>query len=254
MYFSRVRLEEGNINLTLLKVLKGDMNAAHQIIWKLFPDKPEEKRDFLFRQEFENEQLPISDTRRGLPIFYVISKRAPLAVKGLLRVESKPYSPKLEVGTQLAFNIRVNPVVQQKVLRENLDEWLLARKKRGLKEKEPTQKRCYHDVLMDAKFKARAEGLKDSAEIQQRMNKAVIDWFTKKGSSCGFEISISNFEISAYCQHLLPKRGKKGIQFSSVDLSGLLRVTDQNLFSETLFKGIGHSKAFGCGMLMIRRV
>ncbi len=35
---------------------------------------------------------------------------------------------------------------------------------------------------------------------------------------------------------------------------GKLQITDLSGFEQALFKGIGRSKAFGCGLLMIKRV
>ncbi len=68
MHFSRVRIATGNLaQVALLKVLQGDAYSIHQLVWKLFPNDPEKKRGFLFRQEFEKEQISFSETRRGMP-------------------------------------------------------------------------------------------------------------------------------------------------------------------------------------------
>jgi CRISPR system Cascade subunit CasE len=48
-------------------------------------------------------------------------------------------------------------------------------------------------------------------------------------------------------------RGKGGaLRVSTVDFSGQLRVEDADAFRRTLFTGIGHAKAFGCGLLLVR--
>ncbi|MCI5220551.1 MAG: type I-E CRISPR-associated protein Cas6/Cse3/CasE, partial [Candidatus Electrothrix sp. LOE2] len=44
------------------------------------------------------------------------------------------------------------------------------------------------------------------------------------------------------------------IQFSLLDLSDRLTVTDPNVFTRALFRGIGPAKGFGCGLLLVRRV
>jgi CRISPR system Cascade subunit CasE len=44
------------------------------------------------------------------------------------------------------------------------------------------------------------------------------------------------------------------IRFSAVDFSGELLVTDPKLFQQALFDGLGHAKAFGCGLLLVRRI
>jgi CRISPR system Cascade subunit CasE len=43
-------------------------------------------------------------------------------------------------------------------------------------------------------------------------------------------------------------------KMSLLDITGVLTVTDASKFHETLLHGIGHGKAFGCGLLMVRRV
>ena len=42
------------------------------------------------------------------------------------------------------------------------------------------------------------------------------------------------------------------IQFSSVDYSGVLVVNDPERFLQRLAVGFGKSRAFGCGMMMIK--
>ena len=44
------------------------------------------------------------------------------------------------------------------------------------------------------------------------------------------------------------------LQFTTVDFSGQLAVTDPLAFVAALGSGIGRAKAFGCGLLLIRRV
>lgn len=51
----------------------------------------------------------------------------------------------------------------------------------------------------------------------------------------------------------LPRKGKTA-GFSSVDFEGEIEVVDAELLSKGLFDGIGPSKAFGCGLLLVRRV
>jgi hypothetical protein len=53
----------------------------------------------------------------------------------------------------------------------------------------------------------------------------------------------------AYMQH----RGKNDeLRFSTVDLSGRLRVVNSEALGSALRDGIGHGKAFGCGLMMLR--
>lgn len=52
-----------------------------------------------------------------------------------------------------------------------------------------------------------------------------------------------------YTQH----RGKADeLRFSSVDFNGELTVADATAFTATLTRGVGHAKAFGCGLLLVK--
>ena len=260
MFFSRVQIEYGNLaQIKLIRILQGDMYGVHSLIWQLFPNDPAAKRDFIFRQEFEKEQLAFSVTRRGIPLFYIVSRRKPEPVSDLLIVESKEYYPRLTIGMRLAFKLRANPVVQQKCDRQNSEEWHEFRKKSGMQNKETTKIRRYHDVLMDAKMQIKQKGISDRSQIQIEMNNAALQWLSAKSQSNGFELERLNDELNvnafAYKQHLLGRKGKaKPIKFSSVDYSGTLIVTNVDFFQNVLYNGLGHSKAFGCGLLLIRRV
>ena len=61
------------------------------------------------------------------------------------------------------------------------------------------------------------------------------------------------FQAEGYRWHALPKKGKTA-GFSSVDFEGELEVTDAPKLVEVLFTGIGPAKAFGCGLMLVRRV
>ena len=65
------------------------------------------------------------------------------------------------------------------------------------------------------------------------------------------------FAANGYLQHQFSRTNKPdsptGVQFSTVDLSGELVVSDVERFSKVLSHGLGSAKAFGCGLLMVRR-
>lgn len=105
MFFSRITIDAKSADPDdLVALIKGDVYSVHQILWRLFPEDRDAERDFLFRRE---------DTS-AWPFFYLVSKRKPQSITGLIRVESKPYQPELKSGQQLAFSLRVNPVVTKK--------------------------------------------------------------------------------------------------------------------------------------------
>ena len=93
--------------------------------------------------------------------------------------------------------------------------------------------------------------------LKAQVDTALENWWKRQGERCGFELLIdpsglSKLQNSTYQWHALPEKGKQA-GFSSVDFTGELKVTDIERFEQVLFTGIGRSKAFGCGLLMIRK-
>jgi CRISPR system Cascade subunit CasE len=211
--------------------MQGNAYGNHQLLWQLFPGQSE--RTFLFRQELERESRTERHPR-GMPLFYVLSTVEPQSVPGLLECESKPFQPRLHTGQHLAFKLRANPVV--------------ARRQEG------QQRSRRHDVLMDAKKAGRAEGLEDATAIQERMDAAARDWLGDKdrAEQHGYRL-LSEPQVSGYRQHAYRRKGGE-IRFSSVDFEGSLEVSDPERFQRTLAEGIGRSKAFGCGLWLVRRI
>jgi len=52
---------------------------------------------------------------------------------------------------------------------------------------------------------------------------------------------------------ILSRRGGREIRFSTLDFTGLLTVTDPDVFLDKLEQGIGPAKAFGCGLMLLKR-
>ncbi|MCM5704064.1 type I-E CRISPR-associated protein Cas6/Cse3/CasE [Larsenimonas salina] len=230
MYLSSVRLDLNALSRAeLFDVLDGGAYTAHQLLWRLFPDVPEGERPFIFRQEMEEDA---NGKSAGLPRFYVGSSRPPEAVDGF-EVQCKPFSPQLARGERLAFRLRANPTVA----------------------KPAGEGRRSHraDVLMDARYPF-LKGERTSQACVEAMDTAARDWLARRAENLGFTLPATP-EVGAYRQHTLSKKeGGQPIRYSSVDYEGLLEVTDPALLNETLRDGIGRAKAFGCGLLLLRRV
>ena len=206
-----------------------DAYADHQWIWNLFPSPKGTPRDFVFRR----------DVRSGLPRYYVVSKREPRAQDHAWRADTQPYTPQLQAGMRLRFDLRANPVVA------------------GHNEQGGHVR---HDVVMQAKTKLlRERGLKqwkdwqgeDKPQTQDLIFSACTAWLSGQATRKGFEVVADSLSVDAYTRH----RGKKGeIQFTTVDFSGELVVSDAAPLTEALRSGIGRAKAFGCGLLLVRRI
>lgn len=224
MYLSKVSLEKGPALFKLLKYKNGQNEyAAHQILWRLFPNDGNKSRDFLFRK----------DEKFNMPQFYVVSATKPIQTAGLTLV-SKPYTPKLKRGNQLAFSLLANPVVSRK------------------SGKGKTSSK--HDVWMDAKITAKKQGITGFDLIKVCEN-AAKQWLLNQGEKKGFNLNMDQFVVDGYTQNRFFKKGnKRPIQFSSIHYEGMLDITDPDNFSNMLFKGIGRSKSFGCGMMLVKRL
>jgi CRISPR system Cascade subunit CasE len=218
-YFSKVQLARHPQDRELLRSLscRGDAYLDHALIWRLFPGDGVE-RDFLFRRQ-EEESGPQS--------YYVVSRRVPQPVPGMLAVQSKPYQPQLDAGDWLRFNLRVNPVITRKT------EGGVSRR---------------HDVLMDAKRQA-----EQSDTCNEAMNAAALQWLSARAPDWGLALRLESVLTTGYMQHRL-RHGGRQIAFSSLDYHGLAQVTDPEQLAGALTLGVGHARGFGCGLLLARRV
>lgn len=230
MYLSKVTVDLNKLSRgQLFDVLEGGAYTGHQLLWKLFADVPGNDRPFLFRQEMEEGA---DGAMEGAPRFYVYSTRQPESAEGL-EVQCKPFAPQLEKGDRLAFRLRANPTVAK-----SAGEGMRSHRA---------------DVLMDAR-KPFAPGERTSQACREAMDAAAREWLKSRAEALGFALPMEP-EVSAYRQHVLSKKElAKPIRYSSVDYEGLLEVVNPTRLSEALVHGIGRSKAFGCGLLLLRRV
>ncbi|MGI6040234.1 MAG: type I-E CRISPR-associated protein Cas6/Cse3/CasE [Eubacteriales bacterium] len=81
-------------------------------------------------------------------------------------------------------------------------------------------------------------------------------WLVDKSKKKGFSVDMESFIVIEDGW----KRFKKGrsrnahqVSLYTVTYEGILKITDVGLFRETLLKGIGRGKAYGCGMLTVAR-
>jgi CRISPR system Cascade subunit CasE len=88
--------------------------------------------------------------------------------------------------------------------------------------------------------------------------KHCAEWLDRVAKRNGFEVALTDEEapqhklqVDAYEQSVAVKR-LHHIRFSTVDFSGELLVTNPPLFNLALYNGLGHAKAFGCGLLLVR--
>jgi CRISPR system Cascade subunit CasE len=220
--------------------------GAHQALWRLLGRSAEQQRDFLFRAE---ESL-------GRPSFLVLSAKPPEAPSsGLWQVEPKQFAPVLKVGQRLAFRLRASPVVR-----------------RGDRVDGKKNKRVHrHDVVMDSarRLAERGHPLPDPSTLARD---AGLAWLRAQGQRSGFRIAEvredvlgddglleadprprAAVRVEGYRQHRIVRRGATAIRFSTLDFEGLLEVSEPTRFLEKVTSGFGPQKAFGCGLMLLRR-
>ena len=65
--------------------------------------------------------------------------------------------------------------------------------------------------------------------------------------------SADTLEVGAPVDETFDKDGRRG-KHAAVDFTGVMRVTDRDLFIQTFNTGIGSAKGFGYGLLMLKPI
>jgi CRISPR system Cascade subunit CasE len=209
--------------------------AEHQWLWRFFPAREGTPRDFVFRR---------MDGGFGSR-FYVVSARKPDTINSAWGVQTLEYAPRLQVGQRFRFDLRVNPVIT--VMRDG--------------------KSCRDDVVMhQKKYLLQQRGLKcwadwkgdDKPPEYELVQTSCARWLCESSDSrpsradrAGFSVIHETLRADGYIQH---EASRKGVRFSTVDLSGEIEVRDPNRLLSVLQGGLGRGKAFGCGLILVRPV
>lgn len=226
MYFSRITFNPAVDHQQLARTICGNSYREHQVLWQLFDGNPDADRDFLYRQVIEH----------GCIKYYILSRRIPVDKTGIWHIDPpKVYDPHLSEGQKLFFMLRVNPVV-------------IVTTESGKKQR--------HDVVMQKKKRIGYKYLreKELPPLQQLVQQSSIKWLTARMHTNGFSCEPQQVAADGYQQHRSRiNKQQHLIRYSTVDFEGILTVTNNDLFRKALFSGIGKSKAFGCGLLLIKR-
>ena len=218
MFFSRIDLCLTSLPLQWKSCLEHGLEyAIHQWIWKFF--ESDDKRNFLYRAKQKVRFIEI----------YVLSTTQPAQLmEDGISIATKSFSPVFRPEQKLFFELIVVP------------RYGIATK--GKK----------HSLLMNYKFthKEDLQNIKKSnGDVMRGSYLEVNNWLTRTGQRTGFK--VENFSINALNQHTFRNREHR-ISFDSIDLQGILSVTDPDLFLETLVKGVGAEKSFGFGLILLR--
>lgn len=245
MYLSRARLRRDVPGAALRAILAPDgvserAATTHRMVWTLFSDSQDRERDFLWR-----EVDPGS--------FFCLSSRPPDDKHGLFSIDPpKEFAPNLKTGDKLSFMLRVNATVARSIKSEPGG----GKRLRG--------KPC--DIVMDA---LKDISTSERAEARRRLLEPVAHgWLSRQGDKHGFSLEKltrqsddDDLDGTNHCfrvrEHrvLRIERGQSraALRLGVLDLEGLLEVRDPAAFVSALTHGFGRAKAFGCGLMLIRR-
>lgn len=245
-YLSRARLRrEASVAAIAPQLLPDDdsarANAAHRLIWSLFAGDAQGARCFLFRETQAPGRLGARAT------FMILSDRPPDANHPVMEVETKPFAPVLSVGDRLQFSLRANATVTR-----NDEKGRLKR----------------HDIVMDALTRAGIGSSERAPARRAIIREAGLAWLTRLGERAGFRPVLdvpddaldadeegdatAPIRIDGYNRWSFARLGPKG-GISVLDFDGVLEVTEPERFLSELVKGFGRAKAYGCGLMLIRR-
>jgi CRISPR system Cascade subunit CasE len=219
MFFSKISLRQDAQSLQKLnQFVHKNGYYYHQLIWRLFSNSnPDKKRDFIYRAQFN----------KGWPTFYAISAIEPVDLENIWAIETKKYQPILQESDTLYFRVQVNP----RICRKDKDG-----------------KASYFDCIQDAFHK---NTMKEESKAQM-IQDAGEHWLMKRSEQHGFKIQsviADNFQKHRFKKY----KQNHSILFSTIDLTGVLQVTNVEKFLQVLMHGIGSAKGFGCGMFMVKR-
>ena len=223
-YLSRATLRRNQLTVKALGPLLldnagGPSSTGHNLMWSLFCDTPERTRDFLWRESSQGA-------------YYILSSRPPVDQHALFDLaEPKEFAPALAAGDRLQFSLRANPVVRR----------LVGDKKHATK----------HDVVFDALRKQEAE--KRAAHRHAVIQEQGFEWLARQGRGAGFAVEQREVGIDGYAQHQIGRAKSRPMAFSTLDFEGVLTVEDPSRFLSAVLRGFGAAKAYGCGLMLIRR-
>jgi CRISPR system Cascade subunit CasE len=219
-YFSKVTLSPDAVGRDLVSIMGNQAYGMHAFVWSLFADHAERRRDFLYRVE----------VRQSKPVVYILSGRSPETPRGGFLIERRDWSPRLQTGDLLRFNLRVNPVVSRR---------------------DGDGRQHRFDIIMDRRIRENAEG-KARTPLFRIVQEEGHRWLDERSSRSGFRLHA--VVADGYTQQRFHKsKGGPLVSFATIDMEGLLEVTDTDRFLDSVHGGFGPAKGFGCGLMLLRR-
>ncbi len=121
----------------------------------------------------------------------------------------------------------------------------------ALKEKYADGAVLHFDLLAAPSKKAKEDGRDNSRRVFLSTPELRADWLKRQGDKYGFEV-LEVHEPSAE-EKLSVGRNSGVFALTAVELEGVLRIRDAARFWTAWEKGIGPEKAYGLGLMLLRR-
>ena len=187
----------------------------HRRLWRLFPGDTKETRS-------NGDQIRtgflfrIEECRPGRPARLLVqSRQAPADVSGVDLVGTREFHPRPSAGQRLAFLLTANPV----------------------------------KTILDTERDTKPNKLSEKCRVPLIREDEQRDWLDRKLARAASVEAVT----------ILPhgpihfRKGTRGGKLVPVTYEGVLRVNELDALSRILENGIGPAKAFGCGLLLVRR-
>lgn len=188
----------------------------HRQLWRLFPGVEKEVR----RSGDEPRQgflFRVEESLPGRPARLLVqSRQAPAMASGVSVIGTREFNPQPVAGQRLAFLLTANPV----------------------------------KTITDAERVAKPGKKSDKCRVPLIQEAAQREWLTRKLAAA------AQIEAADVLPHapLHFRKGNRGGKLVTVSYEGTLRVSDPAALAGCLENGIGPAKAFGCGLLLVRRI
>ncbi len=188
----------------------------HRQLWHLFPGEERESRKD--RDEVRQGFLfRIEDNATGQPARVLVqSRRSPAPAGGVMLIGTRELSPCPSADQHLAFLLTANPV----------------------------------KTIIDTQRENKSGKQSEKCRVPLIKEEAQRQWLSRKLRDSGEVEAVSVLPHAP----LYFRKGSRGGKLVTVTFEGVLRVKDPARLIGLLENGIGPAKAFGCGLLLVRRV
>lgn len=88
--------------------------------------------------------------------------------------------------------------------------------------------------------------------ISLKTHEERIQWLARHAAQSGFEV-VTVKETPNQGNKDIRKKGTEPFSVTTTQFDGILRITNKELFAKAFREGIGRAKAYGCGLLMLRK-